>query len=282
MTLPRGFRFSQGSLQDYVDCPRRFQLRHVRRLRWPAVEVEPALENERYLQQGAAFHRLVHQHLAGIPAQELSRVVTGPQLRRWWHNYLECRPTNLPPDRHPEVALSTPIGHSRLLARYDLIAVESGRRIVIVDWKTSHRRPERAWLLGRLQTHVYPYLLVQAGAHLNSGAPIQPKQVTMIYWFAAFPASCERTDYSSVQYRKDHRYLTGLVAEIEKGFQAIEEDRLLPLAGDERTCQYCRYRSFCELGIEAGSLDQMLGEGPDEDPFELEIDFEQIAEREVG
>jgi hypothetical protein len=25
-----------------------------------------------------------------------------------------------------------------------------------------------------------------------------------------------------------------------------------------------------------------LGEGPDEDPFELEIDFEQIAEREVG
>jgi len=280
MTLPDDFQFSQGDLQDYVDCPRRFQLRHVRRLRWPAVEAESALENERYLQQGAAFHRLVHQHLAGIPVPELSRTVTSRELRLWWRNYLEGRPMNLPSNRYPEVTLSAPIGQSRLVARYDLVAVEKAWRAVIVDWKTSRRRPELAWLLGRLQTHVYPYLLVQAGAQLNSGVPIQPEQVTMLYWFAGFPAHCERIGYSRDQHRLDDRYLKGLVAEIGERLEELNEDHLLPRADDERSCHYCRYRSLCQRGVEAGSLDEMMGEAASEDPFSIGIDFEQIAEIE--
>ena len=46
-SLPEGFRFSQSSLQDYVDCRRRFQLRYLQNLAWPALQSEPALENER-------------------------------------------------------------------------------------------------------------------------------------------------------------------------------------------------------------------------------------------
>ena len=33
---------SQSSLQDYVDCARRFQLRYLDRLSYPAIESEPA------------------------------------------------------------------------------------------------------------------------------------------------------------------------------------------------------------------------------------------------
>ena len=40
--LPDDFHFSQGSLQDYVDCQRRFQLRYLMKLAWPAVDAEPA------------------------------------------------------------------------------------------------------------------------------------------------------------------------------------------------------------------------------------------------
>lgn len=29
MNLPGSFHFTQSSLQDYLDCPRRFQLRYV-------------------------------------------------------------------------------------------------------------------------------------------------------------------------------------------------------------------------------------------------------------
>jgi len=60
MTLPT--HFTQASLQDYADCPRRFQLRYVERVAWPALEADSALENERHMQQGIAFHRLAHQH----------------------------------------------------------------------------------------------------------------------------------------------------------------------------------------------------------------------------
>ena len=159
MTLPTDFQFSQGSLQDYVDCPRRFQLRYLLRLQWPAIEAEPPLENERHLQQGAAFHRLVHQHILGVPLEKLSPPVADPDLRRWWHNY-STADLALSPSRYPEIVLSAPMGAYRLVAKYDLVTVDPGRGASILDWKTSRKRPKRKWLAERLQTKVYPYLLV--------------------------------------------------------------------------------------------------------------------------
>jgi hypothetical protein len=67
ITLPNGFIFSQTSLQDYSDCRLRFQLRYLEKMEWPAVEMEPALENERRQMEGQYFHRLVQQHTLGIP-----------------------------------------------------------------------------------------------------------------------------------------------------------------------------------------------------------------------
>ena len=65
--LPEDFQFSQRSLQDYTDCQRRFQLRYLEQLAWPAVESEPLSDHERQMQAGAAFHRLVQRFLVGIP-----------------------------------------------------------------------------------------------------------------------------------------------------------------------------------------------------------------------
>ncbi len=292
MTIPTNFQFSQASLQDYVDCPRRFQLRYFLRLAWPALEAEPALENERYLQQGAAFHRLVHQHLLGIPPERLSSTVTGKDLSRWWHNYLESGPADLPPSRYPEILLSAPAGHARetglsigrLVAKYDLVAVDpsavlragAGRRAVIVDWKTSRkRRPQRKWLAGRLQTRVYPYLLVRAGAHLNAGQSFEPEQVEMVYWFANFPADPERFSYDAAQFRADEVYLSSLIKEIN----SLGDDDF-PLTPQERRCCYCPYRSLCRRGVRAGALDEAEDEPELGDDFDISLDFEQIAEIE--
>lgn len=275
MTLPTDFQFSQGSLQDYVDCPRRFQLRYLLRLAWPAVEAEPALENERHLQQGAAFHRLIHQHVLGIAPERLLSTVTDADLRRWWHNYLECGSKDLPASRYPEIVLSAPVGGYRLIAKYDLIAVDAGRRSVIVDWKTSRKRSRRRWLAERLQTKVYPYLLVRAGSHLNAGQPFEPEQVEMVYWFAEYPDDPARFTYDTAQYEADEAYLTSLIEEIES---LGDED--FPLTTQERHCRYCPYRSLCQRGIRAGAYDEIedeleLGEG-----FDVSLDFEQIAEIE--
>ncbi len=293
MTLPTDFQFSQGSLQDYVDCPRRFQLRYLLRLAWPAVEVEPALENERHLQQGAAFHRLVHQHILGLSPERLSNMATDKDLSRWWHSYLESAPAALAELRYPEVVLSAPVRGHRLVAKYDLIALMGSRglgqrpspidgwrpspieKAVILDWKTSRKRPRRKWLAARLQTRVYPYLLVRAGAHLSEDEPFQPEQVEMVYWFANFPEDPERFPYDAAQYDADGDYLASLIAEIK----SLGESDFL-LTTKEWRCRYCPYRSLCRRGVEAGSFDEVESEPEEGDDLGIALDFEQIAEIE--
>jgi len=78
MTLHLSFPFSQSSLQDYLDCPRRFELRYLRQLQWPAVESEPVLENECRQPEGQLFHRLGQQHLPGIPLEKLTSLASSP------------------------------------------------------------------------------------------------------------------------------------------------------------------------------------------------------------
>jgi CRISPR/Cas system-associated exonuclease Cas4 (RecB family) len=289
--LPNDFHFSQASLQDYVECRRRFQLRYILRQAWPALEAEPALENERRLQMGAAFHHLVQQHILGVPTERLSSMVAarkdaGEELKRWWSNYLQYGQDlaglrDVPGlQDFPETSLSAPFQNYRLVAKYDLIAVTPLGQAVIFDWKTSRKRPRRKWLAGRPQTRLYPYLLVQAGAHLNQGTPFQPDQVEMIYWYPEFPAEPERFPYNSTIYQEDGEYLASLVAEIED----LEEDEFY-LTTDLERCRFCTYRSLCARGVKAGGLDEMEAgldlaeerEGLGED---FDLDFEQIAEVE--
>lgn len=275
MALPTDFQFSQGSLQDYVDCPRRFQLRYIQRLAWPAIEAEPALENERHLQQGAAFHRLVHQHVLGLSPQRLSSMVLDEPLSRWRHNYLNSAPADLAESRYPEVVLSAPLSGHRLVAKYDLIAVDSGQRVAILDWKTSRKRPQRKWLAERLQTRVYPYLLVRAGSHLNEGRPFRPEQVKMVYWFANFPEDPEGFPYDAAQYEVDSDYLASLIEEIK----SLGDDNFA-LTAQKRRCRYCPYRSLCRRGTRAGAFDEAEDEQGRDNDFEIALDFEQIAEIE--
>ena len=78
---------SQSSLQDYMDCTKRFQLRYLERLSYPAIESEPALENEKHQQEGEYFHRLVQQYLIGIPSEQIAKLANTVNLQRWWENF---------------------------------------------------------------------------------------------------------------------------------------------------------------------------------------------------
>jgi CRISPR/Cas system-associated exonuclease Cas4 (RecB family) len=290
-TLPSDFHFSQGSLQDYVDCRRRFELRYLQRLAWPAVETEPVLESERRVLAGQAFHRLTQQHLLGVPVERLSQMTSkttsaGEELPRWWANYLSSAPRSLGLERLPdpavqlevETTLSATLSGYRLLAKYDAIlrpADGSGVRFIIVDWKTSRNRPRRAWLAGRLQTRLYPCLLVAAGEYLNNKRPIDPARVEMIYWFAENPNDPERFTYSESQYNQDREYLTGLMAEIGR----LGESEFT-LTDQVERCEFCTYRSLCERGVRAGNFDQLADEPAENDQAVFTLDFDQIAEVE--
>jgi hypothetical protein len=275
MTLPSDFSFNQASLQDYVDCRRRFQLRYLLCLAWPAIEAEPALEHERLLRSGAALHRLIQQHILNVPAARLTRSVKDADLKRWWHNYLQHPLTNLPTERYPEIILSAPIGNYRIVAKYDLLAIEPGQRVVIVDWKTSLRRPSHNRLTQRMQTRVYRHLLIRAGSHLNCGDPLRPEMVEMIYWFANHPEIPEHLLFDESLYNADDAFLTALIKEIEN----LRGDEF-NLTDQEFQCSYCQYRSLCQRGVGAGVINEMRGELEPGEDLEFDLDFDHISEVE--
>ena len=97
MSIPIDFQFSQSSLQDFEICPRRFELRYLWQLRWPAIEAVPIQEAERLRQLGVDFHRLVQQHLVGVEEAALTDSLTEaePDLQTWWQNYLAHVPQTL-------------------------------------------------------------------------------------------------------------------------------------------------------------------------------------------
>jgi CRISPR/Cas system-associated exonuclease Cas4 (RecB family) len=270
--LAQQLQFSQSNLQDYVDCARRFELRYLMRLRYPAVEAEPIDEHEQHVQMGEEFHRLVNQHLIGIPVDKLTRAINDDTLKQWWMNYLQYGLTDLPTgERYPELKLYTSIGGYRLMAKYDLLAFNVGEKFVIMDWKTSHQRTKRDVLMRRLQTIVYRYVLVEAGKQFNRGVTIQPEQVEMVYWFPQYPQQPEKFNYDHEQHEQARNYLTNLMDEIQTRSQYELTPNLLH-------CRYCKYRSLCERGTAAGNI--AAYEVDEKDDVLVLFDFDQIAEIE--
>lgn len=259
---------SQSSLQDYVDCALRFKLRYLDRLSYPAVESEPALENEKHQHEGEYFHRLVQQHLIGISEEQVSKLANTPNLERWWANWRDFKKQQDLGKTYSEVTLSAPLGKYRLLAKYDLISVKDGTA-QIYDWKTYRKRPRTEWLAARMQTRVYRAVLIQAGAHLNNGQPFEPEQVEMIYWFGDFPNDPARFEYTSAQYKRDWDMLLQLAEEVESAASYPQTD-------DRQKCAFCTYRSYCERGIKAGDWHEAETEMQAEELFD--VNFEQIGE----
>jgi CRISPR/Cas system-associated exonuclease Cas4 (RecB family) len=271
MTISELNTLSQSSLQDYVDCPRRFQLRYLERLSYPAAESEPALENEKHQQEGEYFHRLVQQHLIGIPEDKLARLANTPNLSRWWDNFISdanLKGLKQASGRYAEAALSSPLGKFRLVAKYDLIAL-TGDKVCIYDWKTYRKRPKNEWLAIRWQTRIYRALLVQAGAHLNNGKPFEPEQIEMIYWYSEFPAEPAHFSYNATQFKRDWNALEKLADEITTASSYPQTD-------DRQKCSYCPYRSYCDRGIRAGDYADAESEMEAEELFD--VNFEQIGE----
>lgn len=265
------FTFSQSSLQDYTDCPRRFQLRYLEQLAWPAVETEPVMEYERRQKEGQIFHLMAQQFFIGLPAGKLSRLANTPDLVRWWNNFVVHRFDIEGYAPYSELVLTAPVGIYRLMAKYDLVAVKSGEKALIFDWKTYHKRPKDDWAT-RLQTRVYRSLLVQAGAYLNDGKSFEPEQIEMIYWYPEFPSEPARFPYNTIQYQRDWDALTSLISE-------IGNHRHFPLVEDQKKCSYCPYRSFCNRGVGAGTMDENEAEMETAES-ELNFDFDQVAEIE--
>ena len=262
--------FSAHSLQSYADCQRRFELNYLKELKWPAVESEPLLASERHMDDGRRFHEMIHRDLLGIALTEPD-ARRDPDIARWWASFQDHRPTEESGKRFAEKQLVGSVGDRTLLATCDLITMEADGRARIYDWKTWRRRHSRSWLSERLQTRVYPYLLVTTGAAIAGGAAVEPRQIEMVYWYAEFPDDPEIFAYDAEQFARDRAYLSKLVEEIASksaprtgdsgGVAVVEEPGEFPMTTDHRQCAYCPYRSFCDRGVAAGSQEEAAQQG---------------------
>lgn len=277
MNLPESFDFTQSNLQDYMECPYRFYLRYILRTKWPALVVEDAVKFEQRGQAGARFHRLVQQYLVGIPEDQLTPSAESDpeaEVGIWWENFLSHVPSWLAGETYTEISLSTNLNRDRLAAKYDLIMVDQNEhKITIIDWKTSQKLPKREWLLERVQTRLYRFLLAQSSHILSREQAFSPENINMVYWFAAFPGSLIRLPYDETTYQKDKRFFSSLLSEIHN-----RHEENFSKTSDIKKCRYCTYRSHCDRGTQAGDLAGFDDFDIDIEEVETEIDFDDIPE----
>lgn len=260
------FVFSQSALQDYVDCPRRFELRYLLDVRWPAQETAQALLYEAGQQKGQQFHHLVHQHALGVPAESLMATITDDELRTWWQRYLAWQKETLPAERYPELTLTTPINEMLLMAKYDVVAKLADGTFLIVDWKTG-RLQKQALLAKRMQTIVYPYVLSKAGNWLNDGQPIPPERIRLVYWFAETG--------ETIDFKLTGQELLNSETRLASLLNEITTNSNFEKTTDQRRCRFCVYRSLCERGEVPGDLKELEDE---EISGGISLDLDEIKE----
>jgi len=261
-----------------VDCAYRFYLRYVLHAKWPALLVDDALDFEQRSQIGARFHRLIQQYLLGVPEDRISILADAdpsPEVGQWWDNFLAHVPPWLVGQPFVETTLTTTLAGYRLLAKYDLILSGEQGTLIIFDWKTTQRRLKKEWLLKRIQTRLYRYILTEAGSTLIPGQDPDANRITMSYWFAPYPESPMTLPYNQADYVSDKDFFTTLLEEIQD-----KSESSFRRTDDLKKCHYCVYRSLCDRGIKAGDLETFEDFEEPLEESEPDIAFEEIAEIE--
>ncbi|RMH68582.1 MAG: PD-(D/E)XK nuclease family protein [Gemmatimonadetes bacterium] len=265
--IPDQFQFSQSCLTLFDQCPRKFYLRDVKKLAWPAPVTHQLTEQDAKIRRGQAFHQLVYQEALGLEVSPLLQ--QDEKLKQWWVNYT-VTPPDLPAGEHlSEVELSVPFEGYRLTAKYDRLIFTPSGEAVIVDWKTSESPPKYNQLKESWQTAVYCYVLAEGSQHLYGETAISPAQISFVYWYAEYPAQPVVIAY----HETFHQHVKAkLQNAIQKITQLRTEADFTKTEKKDKECPQCQYRSYCRQGE--------VGHGIDvEDDIET-IDFIALAEIE--
>ena len=277
MQLPiPSLQLNQSNLQDYLDCPRRFELSVLKDASWPAAYSEPIGNFELSTQRGNRFHLLCHQYFSGVDRELLEYSISDPELKLMWDSFIPFARPLVNYRFFSESLLSIPFNGHRLIAKFDLIVEISSEQYIIYDWKTASKKPARDLLDDRLQTHLYPFIFSQVGNDLFPGAEIQPPLINMHYWYPLASDHEEVFNYSDEKHQEFKNELHNLINTIN---DLIQNDSTFQLTDHIPRCQYCVFRSLCDRGLSAGSWEN--SPYPDqEDLTNVRFDIEQVSEIE--
>ena len=264
MPLAEDFRFSAKNLQDYADCPRRFELKYILKQSWPAEVSQPVQEVEEKMEKGRLFHKLVNQFLSGVSGDMIVDSLGDSQTIVWFERFLEFFEESGILPFASELRTITSLAGYRLVAVFDLIGINAEKKPVIIDWKTSIQPPRESFYQGKIQTGLYPLIAAKSLENIFRDVNFEKYPVTMQYWFPEFPEKTIRFVKNLDEIESDRERISGLIKEIEETPEGnfLKTDHL-------KRCDYCEFRSLCRRGILAGNilqqdeyadLEQILGE----------------------
>jgi hypothetical protein len=273
MLLPNEFQFSQNNLQDYVDCQRRFQLKYLQKLEWPAPRAEPILEAEQQMLLGQRFHEIIHQYFIGIPGIDLEDFIDDSILKIWWNNFQNRFKGALPGRLFPEHMITCKIEGVNFIAKYDLIQIKPDSTVIIYDWKTTRIPPKLEFIAKRLQSRVYPSLFMKGAASFFKDEYFSNANLQMVYWYPNFPELSLTIPSNDKKLEEDLIFIRDLINRIKAKAQ---NDFLL--TDEVKRCNFCNYRSLCNRGVAAGTVSEMENDEQSEDADLTEFNFENLQE----
>lgn len=245
---------SRRQLTDFLACQRRFQLRYLNRLPWPAAPTDDHLQQS--LLQGQLFHQLLQRYFLGFPPDD--DALGDERLRGWWQAFQTNGP-NLPSGRRlTELTLTVPIGRHLLTGRFDLLVLGQNQAHIF-DWKTEARPRPETQLRADLQTRLYLALLAEGSKALVAPAPpVSPEQIAMTYWYANDPTKSVTIPYSQAQHDQNWAELQAAVSTIE---HRLQDPTIWPLTDNLNECARCAYQVYCDRQVAVA----LLTEPDDED-----------------
>jgi len=248
--LPDRFTFTQSNLQTYVNCKFQFYLRYIEHFLWPAPATNDMLAFERDRSAGSRFHQLVHQLLLGVPAEALERgAVNDPDARvhAWFQRFVNSIYQQLSGKLAPEYTLTASLNGFLLSAKYDLLQQDRGV-YTIYDWKTSRKKPAKAWLEAQLQSKVFPLVLAYQPS-ISSDA--LTRTIRMVYWEVTEPGSPFVLEYGPEKLNECSAGLSALVFQIKaNGTREFEKTE------DVQRCRFCVYRSYCNRPVDPVDVEE--------------------------
>jgi RecB family exonuclease len=273
MNLPENFYYSQNKLQDYLDCPRRFELKYILKQAWPAIRSEPIREIEHHQRLGNQFHLFIQQYFNGLSLESIQKQTTDPVLLQWWRSFELFSKTIQFEKAFPEFQISAQIGKFRFYGVIDLITTDQNGNIVIYDWKTNKIKPSRTTLNQKIQTRLYRLMSALNYERFYPNLPFSPEKIRMEYWFVNDPAATMVFPYDETLFLSDQSFFNQLIETIqntgENSFVKTE---------DQNRCKFCNYRSLCARGIQAGVISS-FDELPESEDL-LDLDLNELTELE--
>lgn len=280
MTAVPLLQLSQGHLQTFDDCPRKFQYQYLDQIGVPNSPEEQA----RYL-WGSRFHLLLQQHELGLAVESLA--AEHSPLDDWLKSFLQAEPTIIgsgeetappPLQRQSEQLRSQLIQNFFVVAIYDLFLAYPNRA-QILDWKTYPRPQNPQYLTQSWQTRLYLYLLAETSTYA-------PEQLSMTYWFfeRSVPAADSQDDpaipefiqipYSATLHHQTYHDLHQRLQRLEVLLADYADDKPFPQLPEGATrCHTCAFAVQCQRSLQAKTLAEEQW---------TELDFEQIPEVDLN